>query len=52
MAMNISFRQDQPSTLIYVQALDEGDPWLMQVGIDQGYMPIQPIHYSHKIHSV
>jgi hypothetical protein len=23
----------------------------MQVGIDQGYMPIQPIHYSHKIHS-
>ena len=25
--------------------------WLMQVGIDQGYMPIQPIHYSHKIHS-
>ena len=25
--------------------------WVMQVGIDQGYMPIQPIHYSHKIHS-
>ena len=25
--------------------------WLMQIGIDQGYMPIQPIHYSHKIHS-
>jgi cytochrome c551/c552 len=25
--------------------------WLMQVGVDQGYMPIQPIHYSHKIHS-
>ena len=23
----------------------------MQVGIDQGYMPVQPIHYSHKIHS-
>ena len=21
----------------------------MQVGVDQGYMPIQPIHYSHKI---
>tara|TARA_B100001996_G_scaffold265358_1_gene207100 strand:- start:1471 stop:2757 length:1287 start_codon:yes stop_codon:yes gene_type:complete len=25
--------------------------YLMQVGVDQGYMPIQPIHYSHKIHS-
>ena len=25
--------------------------YLMQIGIDQGYMPIQPIHYSHKIHS-
>ena len=25
--------------------------WLMQIGIDQGYMPVQPIHYSHKIHS-
>lgn len=23
----------------------------MQVGVDQGYMPIQPIHYSHKIHA-
>ncbi len=25
--------------------------WLMQVGVDQGYAPIQPIHYSHKIHA-
>jgi len=25
--------------------------YLMQLGIDQGYMPIQPIHYSHKIHA-
>ena len=25
--------------------------WTMQVGVNQGYMPIQPIHYSHKIHS-
>ena len=25
--------------------------FLMQVGIDQGYAPIQPIHYSHKIHA-
>ena len=23
----------------------------MQVGVDQGYMPVQPIHYSHKIHA-
>jgi mono/diheme cytochrome c family protein len=25
--------------------------YFMQVGVDQGYMPVQPIHYSHKIHS-
>jgi mono/diheme cytochrome c family protein len=25
--------------------------WFMQVGVDQGYAPIQPIHYSHKIHA-
>lgn len=25
--------------------------WLMQVGVDQGYEPIQPIHYSHRIHA-
>jgi len=25
--------------------------WMMQVGIDQGYEPIQPIHYSHRIHA-
>ncbi len=25
--------------------------WMMQIGIDQGYTPIQPIHYSHKIHA-
>ena len=25
--------------------------WMMQVGIDEGYMPVQPIHYSHKIHA-
>ena len=25
--------------------------YLSQVGIDQGYEPIQPIHYSHKIHA-
>lgn len=25
--------------------------WMSQVGVDQGYAPIQPIHYSHKIHA-
>ncbi|WP_224491212.1 c-type cytochrome [Robertkochia flava] len=25
--------------------------YLMQVGVDQGYMPVQPIHYSHRIHA-
>ncbi|MDN3723362.1 cytochrome c3 family protein [Aequorivita sp. SDUM287046] len=25
--------------------------YLMQVGVDQGYSPVQPIHYSHKIHA-
>ncbi|MEK9609048.1 MAG: cytochrome c3 family protein [Flavobacteriaceae bacterium] len=25
--------------------------YFMQIGIDQGYAPVQPIHYSHKIHS-
>ena len=25
--------------------------FLMQIGVNQGYEPVQPIHYSHKIHS-
>ena len=25
--------------------------YLMQIGVDQGYEPIQPIHFSHKIHA-
>ena len=25
--------------------------YLMQIGVDKGYMPLQPIHYSHKIHA-
>ncbi|OYU82258.1 MAG: cytochrome C [Flavobacterium sp. BFFFF1] len=25
--------------------------FLMQIGVDQGYEPVQPIHYSHKIHA-
>ncbi len=25
--------------------------YMMQVGVDQGYQPVQPIHYSHRIHA-
>jgi len=25
--------------------------YLMQIGVDQGYAPVQPIHFSHKIHA-
>lgn len=25
--------------------------YLMQIGVDQDYEPVQPIHYSHKIHA-
>ena len=25
--------------------------WMMQVGVDKDYAPIQPIHYSHRIHA-
>ncbi|MCG2417732.1 c-type cytochrome [Aequorivita sp. F47161] len=28
-----------------------GFGYMMQVGVDQGYAPVQPIHYSHKIHA-
>lgn len=25
--------------------------YLMQIGVDQGYQPVQPIHFSHRIHA-
>jgi mono/diheme cytochrome c family protein/predicted HAD superfamily Cof-like phosphohydrolase len=25
--------------------------WMMQIGVDKDYAPIQPIHYSHRIHA-
>ncbi len=25
--------------------------WSMQVGVDQNYAPVQPIHYSHRVHA-
>lgn len=28
-----------------------GYGYFMQLGVDKGYQPIQPIHYSHKIHA-
>lgn len=28
-----------------------GYGFLMQVGVDQGYQPVQPIHFSHRIHA-
>lgn len=28
-----------------------GYGYLMQIGVDQGYEPVQPIHFSHKIHA-
>lgn len=28
-----------------------GYGYLMQVGVEQGYEPLQPIHYSHRIHA-
>ncbi|MDT0689281.1 cytochrome c3 family protein [Salegentibacter sp. F188] len=28
-----------------------GYGYMMQVGVDQGYQPIQPIHFSHRIHA-
>jgi mono/diheme cytochrome c family protein len=25
--------------------------WMMQIGVDQNYAPVQPIHFSHRIHA-
>jgi len=25
--------------------------YFMQIGVDQGYQPVQPIHFSHKVHA-
>ncbi len=51
-----AFAQNQFLVLVTVILLLLGSAyfaygWMMQVGIDQGYEPIQPIHYSHKIHA-
>lgn len=51
-----AFAQNQFLVLVSVIFLLLGSAyfaygWMMQVGIDQGYEPIQPIHYSHRIHA-
>ena len=51
-----AFAQNQFLVLVTVIFLLLGSAyfaygWMMQIGIDQGYAPIQPIHYSHKIHA-
>ena len=52
----IAFVQNQFLVFVTVVLLLLGSAYyiygfFMQVGIDQGYMPVQPIHYSHKIHA-
>ncbi|MBS9460829.1 c-type cytochrome [Flagellimonas sp. 389] len=51
-----AFAQNQFLVLVSVIFLLLGSAyfaygWMMQIGVDQGYEPIQPIHYSHKIHA-
>lgn len=37
--------------LLLLAAAYMGYGYLMQVGVDQNYEPVQPIHFSHKIHA-
>lgn len=51
-----AFAQNQFLVLVTVVLLLLGSAyyaygWMMQLGVDQGYAPVQPIHYSHKIHA-
>ena len=51
-----SFAQNQFLVLVTAIILLLGSAYFiygffMQVGVDQGYQPIQPIHYSHLIHA-
>ncbi|WGF94131.1 c-type cytochrome [Aequorivita marisscotiae] len=39
------------SIFLLLSAAYFGFGYMMQVGVDQGYAPVQPIHYSHKIHA-
>ncbi|MBW8242086.1 c-type cytochrome [Muricauda oceani] len=51
-----AFVQNQFLVLVSVIFLLLGSAYFaygffMQVGVDQGYAPVQPIHFSHKIHA-
>ncbi|WP_343487482.1 cytochrome c3 family protein [Allomuricauda sp. d1] len=51
-----AFAQNQFLVLVTVIFLLLGSAyyayeWMSQIGVDQGYAPVQPIHYSHKIHA-
>ncbi|WP_298502202.1 cytochrome c3 family protein [uncultured Maribacter sp.] len=51
-----AFAQNQFLVLVTVVLMLLGSAyfaygWMMQVGVDQGYAPIQPIHFSHKVHA-
>lgn len=39
------------SVVLLLAAAYLGFGWMMQIGVDQGYQPIQPIHFSHRIHA-
>ena len=52
----VAFAENQFLVLVTVVVLllgvaYGGYGYFMQIGIDQGYEPLQPIHYSHKIHA-
>ncbi len=52
----VAFAENQFLVLVSIFFLLLAVAWggygfLMQVGVDQGYEPIQPIHYSHRIHA-
>jgi len=34
---------------IFIAAASLLYTYLMQIGVDEGYEPVQPIHFSHKI---
>ena len=37
--------------LLTLMILNGAWNWLMQIGVDKGYQPIQPIAFSHKVHA-
>lgn len=39
------------SIVLILGAAYLGFGWMMQIAVDQGYQPVQPIHFSHRIHA-